>query len=422
VFLSLRLCASSRLCVEIFALKSRRAASQERPAAPATAAHRFPLSTMERIMITSQNTKQSRVPSRRDQEIYARVIVHCERQCDVAKDLGLSAGRISQILSRVRHWLAVGQTFLSAANSHSARHAHSALEIQRLHRHLAQARHEYLYELSIRAIKQMSDNPKHTTVRTEYEPTDEDSLSPVSCPLSPDSLDPEPRTPSKIVKTVRDQPLNVQFIKTAQRSALELQKLAELDPLPPPEISADQDRRQLAVDLITDLLDDAAATGKVRPVGWETERPFVEDLMSFMLGESHRGLATTIIAADAQHGRFRPKDRLYPGRDPMRAASSSPATVGRGSPDPALAVGRGSPDPAHTPTEGLPLGDVTHYASKPALNNTKLQNATINPPNAQAQSESADATQAATATSNHSAAARLDATASKSSFQKNPKL
>jgi hypothetical protein len=256
------------------------------------------------------------------------------------------------------------------------------------------------------------------------------------------------------VKTVRDQPLNVQFIKTAQRSALELQKLAELDPLPPPEISADQDRRQLAVNLITDLLDAAAASGKVRPVGWETERPFVEDLMSFMLGEPHHGMATTIIAADAQHGRFRPKDRLYPGRDPMRAASSSPVTVGRGSPDPAhtpteglplgdvthhsskpalnnikhtvgrgspdpaLAVGRGSPDPAHTPTEGLPLGDVTHHSSKPALNNTKLQNATINPPNAQAQSESADATQAATATSNHSAAARLDATASKSSFQK----
>jgi hypothetical protein len=208
VFLSLRLCASSRLCVEIFALKSRRAASQERPAAQATAARRFrlsafdfplsafrfPLSTMERIMIASKTAKPPRVPSRRDQEIYARVIVHCERQCDVAKDLGLSAGRISQILSRVRHWLAVGQTFLSAANSHSARHAHSALEIQRLHRHLAQARHEYLYELSIRAIKQMSDNQNTppSAPNTNRPTKILCLLFPVPCLLTRWTLNPEP--------------------------------------------------------------------------------------------------------------------------------------------------------------------------------------------------------------------------------------
>ena len=42
---------------------------------------------------------------------------------------------------------------------------------------------------------------------------------------------------TKIVTTTRDQPLNVQLIKAAQRSTIELQKLADLDPLPPPEIS-----------------------------------------------------------------------------------------------------------------------------------------------------------------------------------------
>jgi hypothetical protein len=288
-------------------------------------------------MSNSKNsqTKLNRVPSRRDQEIFRRVVVHCELQYQVAKDLGLSPGRISQILARVRRWLACGTTGSGVARAprgawssegknggdttdaelaFSALEHFSALEIQRLQRQLAQSRHEYLYEISIRGIKHMSENPKHTTVRTESKPTDDDSLTPDSRRL----------TPCKVVTTVRDQPLNVQLIKTAQRSAIELQKLAELDPLPPPEISHNEDRRAMAVDLVTDLLDDAAISGKVRSVGWDTERPFVEDLFQFLLGEPHRGLATNVIAADAKHGRLRPDDRAYPGHDPMRITPNSP--------------------------------------------------------------------------------------------------
>jgi hypothetical protein len=64
---------------------------------------------------TKTPNQHSRIPSRRDQEIFHRVVVRCELQCQVAKDLGLSPGRISQILTRVRHWLARGAGFQPAA-------------------------------------------------------------------------------------------------------------------------------------------------------------------------------------------------------------------------------------------------------------------------------------------------------------------
>src|SRR5205823_12850992 len=111
------------------------------------------------------NQKQSRIPSRRDQEIFRRVVVRCELQFNVAKDLGLSPGRVSQILTRVRRWLACGATPLgpsplgagrptppNAASPTALDAAFSDLERQRLHRQLAQSRHEYLYEICIREI------------------------------------------------------------------------------------------------------------------------------------------------------------------------------------------------------------------------------------------------------------------------------
>src|SRR5438094_896441 len=112
----------------------------------------------------TSNQPKSRIPSRRDQEIFQRIVVRCEPQYKVAQDLGLSPGRISQIVARVRRWLAVGQTFLSAVSSSpntgaALDAAFSALERQRLQRQLAQSRHEYLYEISIREIQRMSENP-----------------------------------------------------------------------------------------------------------------------------------------------------------------------------------------------------------------------------------------------------------------------
>src|SRR5438132_457901 len=105
------------------------------------------------------NQPKSRIPSRRDQEIFRRVVVHCELQCNVAKGLGLSPGRVSQILTRVRRWLAGRADSQSASKlgaglptpptqTDAALDASfSALERQRLERHLAKSRHEYLYEI-----------------------------------------------------------------------------------------------------------------------------------------------------------------------------------------------------------------------------------------------------------------------------------
>lgn len=180
-----------------------------------------------------------RIPSRRDQEIFHRVVVNCEPQNQIAAELGLTKGRISQIISRVRRWLATGSNLGPGTLDFGPRAdaAFSALERQRLERSLAKARHEHLYELALREINRQSQNPKHTTTRTEYKPTADDSLSPVSCPQSPESPTPDSRlpTPSKITTTVRDQPLNVQLLKAAQRSAIELSRLADLEPLPSPK-------------------------------------------------------------------------------------------------------------------------------------------------------------------------------------------
>jgi hypothetical protein len=84
--------------------------------------------------------------------------------------------------------------------------------------------------------------------------------------------------------------------------------------------------RQMAENLVTELLDNTAASNKVRSVGRETERPFVENLFKFLLGERHRGMATNIIAADAEHGRLRRCENAYPGRDAMLIPNSGPAS------------------------------------------------------------------------------------------------
>src|SRR5205814_3051854 len=114
---------------------------------------------------------------------FRRVIVNCEVQYKVAKDLGLSPGRVSQILIRVRRWLGCGAGFQPAENAKqtsataaaldatfSALERFSDLERQRLERHLAKSRHEYLYEVCIRELHRLSQNPKHTTIRTESKP------------------------------------------------------------------------------------------------------------------------------------------------------------------------------------------------------------------------------------------------------------
>jgi BMFP domain-containing protein YqiC len=256
-------------------------------------------------MTNTKQLKTARAPSRRDQDIFRRITVHGEKQTDIATELHLSPGRISQIVARVRRWVATGVQGLRSKvqgqfepTLDMGLGALDWLERQRLERTLARERHQAIYSLAMREAARQTQNPKHTTVRTEQKESHDE--------------------PTKIVKTVRDSAVNVQLYKLAQRSATELQKLAELDPLPSPEVQHEGDRRELLDRLLTELLGDAVAANKIRSTGWSDEREFVEDLTKFLLGEPHRGLATNIIAADAQHGRRRDGDKSYPGRDPLR--------------------------------------------------------------------------------------------------------
>src|SRR4051794_3844302 len=78
----------------------------------------------------------SAAPSARAQEVFHRVVVNFEKQCDVAQDMKISPGRVSQHVSRVRQWLAQGSAGDPEIQSHFDR--------QRLERRLAKARHELL--------------------------------------------------------------------------------------------------------------------------------------------------------------------------------------------------------------------------------------------------------------------------------------
>src|SRR5207244_13202606 len=100
--------------------------------------------------------------------------------CNVAQGPGPAPGPVSQILTRVRRWRARGAGFQPAENNKQSSDValdatFSALEQQRLQRHLAKFRHEYLYEICIRELHRMSENPKHTTTRTESKPCEDEA-------------------------------------------------------------------------------------------------------------------------------------------------------------------------------------------------------------------------------------------------------
>src|SRR5436189_6128162 len=102
--------------------------------------HRHNISTIQSAAAELKQRKkgrpQSLVPSQRDQEIFKRVVVDCQRQADVASDLHITPPRVSQIVNRVRRWLASGGP--------GDPEALAVLERRRLDRSLAHARHEAL--------------------------------------------------------------------------------------------------------------------------------------------------------------------------------------------------------------------------------------------------------------------------------------
>ncbi len=101
--------------------------------------------------------------------------------------------------------------------------------------------------------------------------------------------------------------------------------------------------RSTVEDLLTDLMESAVFADKVRSVG--EERIFVQDLLKFLLGEPHRGIATNIIAADAEHGRRRDDKHPYSCHDQMliKTANDTSAPSAGTKPGPGSSVDNADP-------------------------------------------------------------------------------
>ena len=256
--------------------------------------------TIQRAFSALQQPKRRRtprIPSQRDQEIFKRVAVDCQRQKQVAAELGLSPSSICKIVHRVRRWLAAGRL--------GDPQTLTALEHQRLERSLAQAREEALYERFLRAYDRQEAHPQQTTIRTETRgvqgsgfrvqdsgrvaraPTRERWSREANHSREPGLPCGRPQPPDELIKTtttLRDLPPNVQLLKGAQRSAAALQKLAELAPLPePPQpVPSDEELYRAIFSLLMDWRERAERAGKV--VSSECVYNLVDKFLSALLG------------------------------------------------------------------------------------------------------------------------------------------
>jgi len=179
-------------------------------------------------------------PSPKAQEVFRRVVVNCEKQCDVAEDLKISSGRVSQHVRRVRQWLAAG----SPGDPET-----TAQQQQRLDRAVAKARHEAILAFAMSELRRLAAIHRHATTRIEEKEGEN----------------------TKVVTTYRDQALSVQHLKVAQRAVIELAKLAELDPLPPPRpvMPSDHDLFRAVRDVLCDWRQRAEHLGHVPQSNWE---------------------------------------------------------------------------------------------------------------------------------------------------------
>ena len=288
-----------------------------------------------------QGRPKSSVPSRRDQEIFKRVVVHCQRQYEVGADLKLTPSRVSQIVNRVRRWLAAG--------SQGDPETLAALERRRLELALAQARHEAIYERLIREADRQAAHPQQTTVRTEMKASGRRQ--------PPGDSATEDAEVTKVITTVRDQPLDVQLLKAAQRSAIELERLAEREPIPAPRSSAMPSDNELFLaiyDILCDWRRRAEHAGKVTK---SCNVPaFIQHLLAAALRRDHghglahdpavreavRSLAIGSLPPDlsqqaeqlvAEVEQAIPKSPVQSPKSPQAGSDLGPSTLDLGPPD-----------------------------------------------------------------------------------------
>ena len=194
-----------------------------------------------------------RSPGERDLQIYAAVRVDGRRQVEVAAELGITQGRVSQIVSSVQRWR-VGMGWEAELERRDRRS---------VDRWLTQLRIEKLYEETMELFRR-SREPRRTERRGKNQHGEWSS------------------------QTLDHQPGNLQCLKFAGR-LLGLGRQLDQDP-PPSEQSPRSPRSQLdeyeAFRLLVEMRDDAMRRGDV-PEG-ENSEYVVERMMNALTGrEEH---------------------------------------------------------------------------------------------------------------------------------------
>jgi len=160
----------------------------------------------------SNHPTQRRAPSSRNLEIYALVRIRGCSQTQVAADHRITQSRVSRIVAQVEEW---------RGTSPDAQDQLSMIQRRRHERQLARERFEELYQ---RSIEELAASRRTLTIERSGSRDGKDFCE----------------------TTRREQPTNVQWMKTATKAADNLVKLSELEPLSQPQSDDETPEQQLA--------------------------------------------------------------------------------------------------------------------------------------------------------------------------------
>src|SRR6476620_11280501 len=160
------------------------------------------------------------------------------------------------------------------------------------------------------------------------------------------------RSDGTITTTYREQPFNIQVLKTYLRAVEALGRLSARPeiPLPPPP----GDEFPWLVGAVTECYEKWYSKIWSKRLSTEMVYEFVNDICADMLkaAKHQQELAARPNEPAPGANETPARDDEAPAEPVGRALPAD--NVGRGSPGPPARVGRGSPDPAQLPTEGLP--------------------------------------------------------------------
>src|SRR6478752_1300377 len=250
---------------------------------------------------TQTNNRSSHMPSQRDFEIFRLAVIKGFTHKELAGMFEISRRRVGQIVEHVRNWL----------SQHPCEDPNIATELQnkRLAQHLERM---HLEDIISQARHEVSFGKQQLITKTE-------------------------RSDGTITTTYREQPFNIQVLKTYLRAVEALGRLSARPeiPLPPPP----GDEFPWLVGAVTECYEKWYSKIWSKRLSSEMVYEFVNDTCADMLkaAKHQQDLA-------ARPNEPAPGDTEAPAQDDEAPAEP----VGR------ARVGRGSPDPAQSATEGLP--------------------------------------------------------------------